>query len=128
LAVSISFSCGFPALALKITAKRELLQFDSAHFYAEKLLAVNRQNVYALSTKARILLKQKKDQEALAKQGYQLNDQDGHSTATLAMAYHFTNDTKGRDALLKKAESDTTIAEYITVAKDIISGKESFRN
>jgi hypothetical protein len=119
-----------PALTMKVSAKRNRLQFDSAHYFADQLLAENHENVYALSAKARTLLKEKKDREALAlaKRGYALNEREGHTIATLALAYHFNNDAKSRDALLKKAESDTAAAEYITMAKDIISGKESFRD
>jgi tetratricopeptide (TPR) repeat protein len=123
-----------PALRMhqvyKVQVKRDLQQFDSAYFYAEKLLAMNEQDVFALSSKARILLQQKKDSEALevAKQAHELDGHDGHAAATLVLAYHYNHDTHKRDALLKKAESDTTIAEYIGIAKDIISGKASFRN
>lgn len=119
-----------PALNMKIAAKRNLEQFDSAHYYADQLLAENRQNIYALSSKARTLLKEARDREALAmaKECYALNDRDGHTIATLALAYHFNRDPKSRDALLQKAEGDTATASFITIAKDIISGKEPFRN
>lgn len=119
-----------PALAIKITAKRELLQFDSAHYFVAKLLAENHEDQYAINLKARILLKQKKDKEALAlaKQGYSLNESDGYSAVTLAMAYHFNGDAKHREALLQKAESDSSNARYVTLARDYISGRKVFRN
>lgn len=119
-----------PAVAVKISAKRDLLQFDSAYYYADRLLAANHEYVYALSSKARVLLKEKKGRQALdlAKQGHSMDAADGHATATLALAYHFNRDTKSRDALLAKASGDTANAYYINIAKDIISGKEPFRD
>jgi hypothetical protein len=119
-----------PALHLKVPLKRELLQFDSSHFFINRLLSLNSENVYALSSKVRTLLKEKKDAEALqlAKQCVKKYPQDGHLLSSLAMAYHFNGDAKNRDLILRQAAKDTTNTTSITYASNVITGKEIFRN
>jgi tetratricopeptide (TPR) repeat protein len=120
----------YGALILKASMKREQLQIDSSYYYINRLLAGNHQDVTALSSKVRTLLKEKKDDEALklALQTTALNGSDAYSLASLAMAYHFTNKTKDRDDILHKIAKDSSAAGALTYVKDIINGKEKFRN
>jgi hypothetical protein len=120
----------YPALYLKIPLKREQLQFDSSYFFINRLLLLNSENVYALSSKVRTLLKEKKDIEALhlAKQYANSYPADGHMLSSLALAYHFNGDTRNRDIVLKQAAKDTASAASFTYATNVISGKEIFRN
>ena len=119
-----------PALAVMIPLKRERLQFDSALYYADRVLANNRESAYGYGAKARILLKAKKDAEALkvVKEGLAIDSHDPYCLATLAIAYHYTGDLKHRDALLKQAATDSTLTSPFSFASDVISGKEAFRN
>jgi thioredoxin-like negative regulator of GroEL len=115
----------FPALNLKTRVKREIDQPDSSIFYCDKILALNHQSVYGMSSKARTFLKTGKKQEGLnlAKQCYQLDDKTPYNLATLAIAYHLNNDFKARDAVLTNAKKDTANAYYMNYANDIISNK-----
>jgi hypothetical protein len=118
------------ALAMKIPLKREMLQFDSSYYYANRILKINKQSLYALASKVRTLLKEKKDEDALklAEYTYNMNKRDLYSMSSLAMAYHYKNDTAKRDAIIAAIEKDSTAASYSTYVKDVISGKENFRN
>jgi tetratricopeptide (TPR) repeat protein len=113
-----------------VTIKRELNQFDSAHYYADRLLALNREMPASFGTKARILLKQHKDGEAgkVLQEGLRIDPKDGYCLATLALLYHYQGDEGHRDALLQKAAKDTTISGQFEYVNKVISGQESFRN
>jgi len=120
----------FPALALKAVLKRDITQFDSSYYYIDKLLGINHQSAYAYSLKARTLLKQHKDEEALsiALKVFENDKKDYYNAATLVMAYHLMNKTKERDTLLNEVSKDSSSTSYMSFAKDVISGKEKFRN
>lgn len=122
-----------PALMLAASVRREEGDFDGAISFAERVLQVNKESIYGLSSKARTLLWQKKDGQALdlALKGYAINDKDLYVLSTLAMAYHFNGRSADRDAILKtawkKAENadDSSIVKY---AADVIDKKEKFRD
>ncbi len=98
--------------------------------YADKILTINHESLYGLATKARTLLKQKKDAEGLtlSLKVYEMNKKDYYSAATLIMAYHLANKIKERDALLNEVDKDSASMQYTTYVKEIISGKKQFRN
>jgi hypothetical protein len=76
------------------------------------------------------MLKEKKDAEALklAKETSALDEKDTYAQATLAMAYHYNNNPASRDVVLQKMAKDSSAASMLTYVKDVISGKEFFRN
>jgi predicted Zn-dependent protease len=118
------------ALMLRSITLRELNRLDSSIYMCDKLLAQNHESDMAMSSKARTLFK-KRDKKAglqLALQAEALNTNLPYNKVTLAIAYHLNNNTKARDALLKMSEADSTLAEGMTYAKDIISGKIKFAN
>ncbi len=119
-----------PALSLKMPLKRELGQQDSSIYYADRLLVVNREFTYAYASKAKALLKQHKDKEALecARKGYAVDEKDNYMLGTLALAYHFNRDLHERDALLAKVSHDSTGMVMLAGIKDILSGKDKFRD
>ena len=127
LSISSDFHAG---VVMKISTKRELGQFDSAYFYINKLLAENHQDLAALSSKVRLLLKQKKDEQALALGKYclELGPSDASVLSSLALVYHYKHDFKNRDAIVTKADNDSNLAPSFIYVKDVISGKENFRN
>lgn len=118
------------ALSLKIPAKREQNQIDSAYYYIDQLLKINHEDVYALSSKVRVLLKEKKDEEALqlAKECLRMDDKNVYALGSIALAYHFKNDLKSRDAVIASLSKDSTSAGMLSYIKDVITGKETFRN
>lgn len=118
------------ALQLKTGVKREFLQFDSSHYYCDRVLALNRQSSYAASSKARTFLRQKNDLEGMrwAIKGSEIDPTDSYAKATMALAYHFNNKMKERDAVLEEMKSDSTAAYYRKFAVDVIEGKEKFRD
>lgn len=119
-----------PALSMKLPLKREMLQFDSSYYYADQMIAANKENMFAYASKVRTMLKQKKDDEAmaLAKTCYQQDPHNGYTLATLALAYHFKGDHKNRDVTLLKVAKDTFMSNQMQYVQEVISGKEPFRN
>lgn len=121
-----------PALNLMAVLKREMGNPDESINYCDKVLAINKESVLGLSSKSRTYLKQKKDAEAtaLALRSYNLDDHNYHAAGSLILAYHFTNKIKERDDLLHKmtALKDSASAEMLQYVRDIIDGKEFFRN
>lgn len=118
------------ALHMMVSVKREQLRFDSALYYADRLLDVNKEIAASYGAKARVLLKQKRDKDAqrLAQEGLALDPKDGYCLATLALVHHYRGDTRSRDALIGKSASDTALQAHFSYVSDIISGKTSFRN
>ncbi len=117
------------ALNLKTALKRELHQFDSAHYYCDRILALNKESSYGMSSKARTYLKEKKDTLALqwALKAYTVDQKDPYSIATLVMAYHYNNKIDARDKLLEALKRDSAQTFYLQYAVDVINGKEKFR-
>jgi tetratricopeptide (TPR) repeat protein len=119
-----------PALAIRAMVKRELNQPDSSLRLCDEMLEMNHQNLYALSSKARTLIKKRKNTEALqmAKQVYALDKNDGYNTSTLILAYHFNNDLKKRDEMVALARQDSVKATYFKYVQNVISNKVKYQN
>jgi len=118
-----------PGMYSKGMVKREIDQLDSSIYYCDKALEIDHQSVYALSCKARTIMKSGRHKEGLdmALKVEQLNKTDPYNTSTLAIAYHFNSNFAMRDQLLHKAEKDSTLASYMKYARDVISGKEKYK-
>jgi len=129
LDLNASFS---PALELMSSVKRQENQFDSSINYCNKILDINKESAFAIASKARTFLKQKKDAEALklALESVSLDANNPYSTGSLLLAYHFNNKQNEKQSLLKKiaAVQDTSYIASMQYVKDVISGKEIFRN
>jgi hypothetical protein len=123
-----------PALAIMSSIKRQQHKLDSALFYNDRLLSINRESPDGIASKARTLLMQKKDNEALdlALKSYELEKNDVYTQGTLILAYHFNHRIRDRDDLLKKAlitaAKDSTDIERLQYVQDIIDNKEKFRD
>jgi len=121
-----------PALDMMTSIKRQENQLDESIDYCNRILSINKESVYALASKSRTLLKQKKDNEALsvAMNAFQLNEHNSYTIATLVLVYHFTNKTGEKAALLKDLSllKDTASVLTLQYVKDVMSGKEPFRN
>lgn len=120
----------YTALAMKVSLKRMQLQFDSSYYFADRMLAQNKEDAFAMSTKARTLLKQHKDKEAfeLNQQSLALNPALDYGLGNLALIYHFRNETGKRDALIAKAQKDSSLMATFSYVNDVVSGKEKFRD
>jgi len=118
------------SLHLIISSKRRAEKLDSALFYCEKALSQNKEDVFAIASIARTYLQMKKDREALnvAHRAYALANQDGFTLATLALAYHFNNDTKSRDQVIQKYAGDSSTGYFMKYVVDVVNNKEKFRN
>jgi hypothetical protein len=120
------------ALMEMSSVKRMENEYESSINCCNKLLEINKESVYGLASKSRTLLRQKKDNEAqlLAEKSYSLSQNDYYALSSLALVYHFTNKPDKRDVLLNKLASSKDSASVITLRyiKDVMSGKESFRN
>jgi hypothetical protein len=121
-----------PALIGMSGIKRMELDYKSSLYYCNRLLDLNKESVYGLASKSRTLLRQKNDKEALllAEQSYALASNDSYTMASLALAYHFTSKSEMRDGMLSKLSllKDSSSVITLRYVKDVMSGKESFRN
>jgi hypothetical protein len=120
----------YSALAMKIPLKRDQLQFDSSYYFINQLLALNREDAFAMASKARTLLKQHKDSEAfdMASQSIEVSPTSAYGLATMALIYHYRNDVPKRDALMARAQKDSSLMESFDYVSNIVSGKEKFRD
>lgn len=120
-----------PALFAMASLKRLENKPEESLVYCDKILNINHQNVYALSAKARTLLKLNKDKEALvlAKQTAQLSPDNDYNIATLAIVYHYNNMLNDRDKLvtMMTATKDSSRISTYQYALDVINNKEKFR-
>jgi tetratricopeptide (TPR) repeat protein len=121
----------FSALSMMAGVKRQLGQFDASIDYCNRMIALNKESVYAISSKSRTMLKSKRDDEALklALQAASLDEKDAYNMGSLLMIYHFTNKTKEKEEVFKKisALKDSVSIQTVQYAKDVVSGKEFFR-
>ena len=118
------------ALTVKTSVKRELKQFDSAQLYCDKILLLNHESTYGMSSKARTFLRQKNNGEGLrwALKSIDKDPNDPYSLATLALAYHFNNKQKERDELLRTSKNDSLGAAYMQYTIDVMDGNKKFRD
>jgi tetratricopeptide (TPR) repeat protein len=121
-----------PALGMMAVVKREEHKLEESISYCDKILAINKENVFAMSCKVRTYLKEKRDAEAmaLALKCNKMDEHNYHAVGSLILAYHFTNKIKERDALINQMDQlkDSSITMSLQYVRDILSGKESFRN
>jgi tetratricopeptide (TPR) repeat protein len=117
-------------LNLKVSAKRYLKQYDSAMYYSDRIISLNRESGYGIASKARTMLNQKRDTEALqwALNAVQADGKDAYAKATLVLAYHFNSKITERDQLIDQLKKDTAAADYLQYPLDVIAGKEKFRD
>ncbi|HSN61308.1 MAG TPA: hypothetical protein VLR49_10260 [Ferruginibacter sp.] len=122
----------YPALELMTSVKRQENQLKESITYCDQILKANSESAFAIASKARTFLKQKRDKEALelALKSIYLDESNPYATGSLLLAYHFNNKQKEKENLLKKIASiqDTVYAQTLQYVQDVVSGKESFRN
>ncbi len=120
-----------PALSAMTTLKRLEDKPREAVLYSDKLIAINKENVYALSTKARSLLRENKNEEALktAQAAALLKPGDQYNTATLALVYHFSKMEKEKQKIVQamKEDKDSAALSYYQFAFDVMDNKQTFR-
>jgi tetratricopeptide (TPR) repeat protein len=121
-----------PALMLLSASKRYQHDAQGALTFIDRLLEINKEDIYALSSKARVMVMLKKDKEALelALQAKHLAEIDPFNIATLAIVYHYNHNVTERDKLIAMAKSskDSTMTTYFSYAMDIINNKEKLRD
>lgn len=117
------------ALYLKTSIKREKGEFDSAHYYCDRILSLNIESTYGMASKARTFLRQKNDEQGLqwAIKSIANEPDDAYSKATLALAYHFSDKHRERDKILEAAKKDSLQFFYMQYVYDVMEGKEKFR-
>jgi len=130
LALQIDYEY-IPALMLGVNSKRDQGDLNGAMAYVDRMLAINHESVWALSAKARTLLRQKKVKPGLdlALKLYDMDKQSVYAMSTLILAYHLNGRTGERDALIKKAQSaasDSVGKDNLQYALDVINNKEKF--
>jgi tetratricopeptide (TPR) repeat protein len=118
------------ALALKASLKRQIKQLDSSYYFLDRMLGQNKEDAFALASKARTLLLDHKDKEAVefCNKSLSFDPSSGYGLATLALIYHCQNNFKKRDELLSRAQKDSSLAGSFIYVIDVVSGKEKFRD
>ncbi|MCW3117748.1 MAG: hypothetical protein JWM28_1830, partial [Chitinophagaceae bacterium] len=120
------------AITLMTAVKRYQKDAAGALKYIDQLLEVNKENLYALSSQARVMVMMKKDDEALklAKKVDKLDNTFAYNQATLAIVYHYSNKIKERDEIINKAKAgkDSAVMQFMQYALDIINSKEKLRS
>jgi len=123
------------AFGMLSAVKRKQHKPDSALYYNDRLLAINKELPYGLESRARTLLMLRRDKEALAlaKEGFELGNKDLYSQTTLILAYHFNGLATDRDDLIKEAtvaaaNADSSDRKAFHYAMDVVNNKEKFRD
>lgn len=118
------------ALTIKPSVKRQLKQFDSAHYYCRQILVRNPESSYGLASRARTFLMEGKDAEGLkwALEANAIEPGDGYVMATLSLAYHFNNKAAESTRIIDLLRKDSSNFSYLEYVEDVRSGKEIFRN
>lgn len=114
-------------LASAVAVERKMP--DSAVYYCDQMLNINKENIYALSSKARNLLRMGHINEAAepAEACFKLDDSSAYTMGTMALLYHFQkNDAKAKP-LIQKLEQDhnpedTSRVNYVV---GVINGTQS---
>ncbi len=121
-----------PAYMSLASSKRQQNKFDESLKFCEHVLSLNKENLEAIASKSRTLLKSKKDKEALelALTAFKRDEKNTYSICTLIMAYHFTNKTNEEKELISRVAplKDSATVQSLRYVLDVINGKELFRN
>ncbi|RYZ97322.1 MAG: hypothetical protein EOP47_21950 [Sphingobacteriaceae bacterium] len=120
------------ALSLMSAAKRNTGKYDEALEYCDRMLDVNKEDIYAISQKARIELKRKHDKQAAtyAREAMYINPDSDSALEAMIMVDHFTGrkkESRANFATLKThaySSGDSTILNRVSA---IISGSEVYR-
>jgi len=117
-----------PALRIMAGIKRLQDSLDQSLKYCNRLLSLNKEDVYAMSLKARTLIKQNKHQEAigLLNKVFAQDRSNSYAKATLALAYHFSNQNAQRDKLVQEMQKNSEDSTYATYVTDVVTGKHKF--
>lgn len=120
-----------PALRLLANTKRHLRDFNAAVKYAERILEINKESACAYSILSLTYLQQRRDKEGLdmAYKCMSIDNKAAYSTATMALAFHFTHQFDSRDALIKeaKASKDSEVISSFNFVSDVINNRKPFR-
>jgi tetratricopeptide (TPR) repeat protein len=122
----------YSSLALMSAVKRNIGKYEEGLRFCDRMLEMNRENIYAISHKARIELKRKNDSAAskYADQAMKLNPENDSALEARAMVDFFSGKKKESLtalAIIKRHESssgDSTISKRLL---PIINGSEIYR-
>lgn len=116
----------YPLLA---AAYREQKEYDKAMGVCNHILEINAESILGLNAKTKVLLKWKKDSEALsvAKQAYSLDPQNTWAMEVMALAAHFNGDKDTRDKMMAGLQQleDSSSVSFL---EDVITDKINYRN
>lgn len=117
------------ALYIKASVKRLMQEFDSSHFYCERLLLLNDESTMARAARARTYLASGKDADGLqwAIAARDNEPKSGYALATLALAYHFNQQPEKCEESLAELRRDSSNLYQYQYVQDVKSGKEKFR-
>src|SRR5262249_770424 len=117
-----------PSLGLLGSLKRVKGELDESIHYLDEILNENKEDVMALASKSRTLLKMEKNKEAMdmALQSTKIDDKNVNAMASLGLVYHFNKQLKERDNIIKKAQSisDSSTTAQLQYVLDVINGKD----
>ena len=121
----------FGALQLRASLNRNLKNYDEAIADCDKMLTINKEDVLAISQKAKIELKRKNDKAATAyaDQAYRLDNKNlGALEAKALVDYYTGKKDEGTKILadIKSGEPDTAQVIYSRTLK-VYNGTDSYR-
>ncbi len=114
-----------------VSVKRLLKKNDEALHLCNQALLINKQFVSIIAQKARTLIAMNKDAASLllSQKAVALKPKDTYALTTLAIAYHYNNNTNERNKIMSSLKGNMTAQDsfYVNMAKDIFSGKDKLR-
>ncbi|MEE1947022.1 hypothetical protein VRU48_17995 [Pedobacter sp. KR3-3] len=122
----------YPALGLLSAIKRETGQYDQAIKYCDEMLAINKQDIFAITQKARVELKRKHDSQAAihATAAMQLDPQSDSALEAMAMVDYFAGRKKeslARLAIIGAHSAQTGDSTIFNRLTPIINGSTIYR-
>lgn len=114
---------------LQAAAYREQREYQKAIDVCNQLLAIHAESIPALAAQSKVLLKWKKDNEALARaqQAYALDPHHIWSLEAMALTAHFTGNAKLRDDMIAELKSFND-SSTVALLRNIINGNIQYRN
>lgn len=122
----------YPALGLLSAIKRETGLYDQAIKYCDEMLTINKQDIFAITQKARVELKRKHDSQAAiyAAMAMKLDPQSDSALEAMAMVDYFAGRKKeslARLAVIGVHSSQTGDSTIFNRLTPIINGSTIYR-
>src|SRR5262249_15650127 len=121
----------YPALHLMAAVNRTQARYDDAIANCNTILEMNKEDVNAISQKAKIELKKKHDKEAAeyAEKEYTLSNKNVSALEVKIVVAWFAGKRESASQLLEQIKNEETDGEKVVCNRtlDVVNGKEIYR-